>query len=162
GLLHLNPLVMIVHRHGQGFLGVLLSDAVEVEPSLDFGGLRDAELGHLLARLGPHFLVQDVFADQDATVADVNARSLDELFDFRVEVLATSLARNLVDPVFQAKDFLRLYADVRSLALYAAPRLMNHDARVGQRVAFALGAGGQQHGTHAGRLADAIGVHIAG
>ena len=69
--------------------------------------------------------------------------------------------QNFVNPVFQAEDFLRLDADVRRLALHATPRLMDHDARVRQRVAFALGARRQQHGAHAGRLADAIGVHIA-
>ena len=47
-------------------------------------------------------------------------------------------------------------------AFRAAEHLVNHDVRVGQRVAFALGAAGEQHRAHAGRLADAIGVHVAG
>ena len=39
---------------------------------------------------------------------------------------------------------------------------MDHDVGVGQGVAFAFGAAAQQHGAHAGGLADAVGVHVAG
>jgi hypothetical protein len=45
--------------------------------------------------------------------------------------------------------------DVGGLALGAAQRLVDHDARVGQRKALALGAGGQQEGAHAGGHAHA-------
>ena len=38
---------------------------------------------------------------------------------------------------------------------------MDHDASVGQRVAFAVSTGCQQDGSHARRLPDAVGVHVA-
>ena len=52
--------------------------------------------------------------------------------------------------------------DFGGRALRAGQRLVDHDARVRQGVALALGAGGQQHRAHAGRLADAVGGHVAG
>jgi len=39
---------------------------------------------------------------------------------------------------------------------------VDHDVGVGQRVTFFPGSTAQQHCAHAGRLADAIGVHVAG
>ena len=45
----------------------------------------------------------------------------------------------------------------RGLALESAHGLVNQDAGVGQGVAFFLGARGQKHGGHAGRLANAYG-----
>ena len=39
----------------------------------------------------------------------------------------------------------------------AAQRLVDHDARIGQRVALALRAGREQDRAHAGRLAHADG-----
>ena len=51
--------------------------------------------------------------------------------------------------------------DVGRLAAGTAAGLVDHDAAVGQREAFALGPGGQQHGGHAGGLADAVGDHVA-
>ena len=51
---------------------------------------------------------------------------------------------------------------VAGRAFGAAEHLVDHDVRVRQRIAFALGAAAQQHRAHAGRLADAIGVHVAG
>ena len=38
---------------------------------------------------------------------------------------------------------------------------MDHDVRIGQGVALALGAGAKQHRAHAGRHAHAVGVHVA-
>ena len=38
GFVH-DAFVMIVHRDGQGFLGFILPDAVEIQLSFDFGGL---------------------------------------------------------------------------------------------------------------------------
>ena len=39
---------------------------------------------------------------------------------------------------------------------------MDHDIGIRQGVTFAFGAAAEQNCAHAGRLADAIGVHIAG
>ena len=83
-LFRLNPLVMIMHRNGQCLFGVFLADAMQVEQAPDFRWLRNVELRQLLAVLRPQFLVEHVFADDDATVADVNAWPLNEFFDFGV------------------------------------------------------------------------------
>ena len=52
-------------------------------------------------------------------------------------------------------DLARLDLDVRRLTARAAERLVDHDARVRQRVAPALLPGAEQHGAHGRRLADA-------
>ena len=50
--------------------------------------------------------------------------------------------------------------DVSRLALRATQRLVDHDAAVGQRVALALVAGGQEESTHGGGQAHADGGHV--
>ena len=73
----------------------------------------------------------------------------------RLDRLAGVLGQDLVQALAQVQDFLGVDLDVRGLALEAAHRLVDHDARVGQAEALALGARGQQQRAHAGRLADA-------
>ena len=51
-----------------------------------------------------------------------------------------------------AADLLGLDGDVRSLPPRHAPRLVKHDARVGQRRAVSLLSRGQQHGSQPERL----------
>ena len=48
------------------------------------------------------------------------------------------------------------------LAFRAAEALVDHDVGIRQREPLAFGAGAQQHRAHARRLADAVGVHVAG
>src|SRR5262249_29630974 len=85
----LDPLVVVVHRHRQDLLGALLADHVLVEDGLDLGRLRQApELARLL--LFP-LLRDDVVAQLDAFVADVNGGAGDELADV-VLALATERA----------------------------------------------------------------------
>ena len=75
----LDPLVVVVHRDRQDLLGALLADHVLVEDGLDLGGLRQApELARLL--LFP-LLRDDVVAELDAFVADVDGGAGDELAD---------------------------------------------------------------------------------
>src|SRR5689334_16865318 len=68
--------------------------------------------------------------------------------------------QDLVQALLHAQDLLGLDGDVRGLALGAAPGLVDHDARVGEREALAGGAGGQQHGAHGRRLAHADRLHV--
>jgi len=51
---------------------------------------------------------------------------------------------------------------VAGLALGPAEHLVDHDVGIGQGEALALGATGQEDGSHARGLADAVGVHVAG
>ena len=58
------------------------------------------------------------------------------------------------------QDLVRLDLDVRRLALRSTKRLVDHDARVGQRVALALRSGSQQERSHRGGEADADGRDV--
>src|SRR5438552_12154099 len=75
----LDPLVVVVDRDGEDFLRPLLADHVLVEDILDLRGLgKRAELAALL--LFP-LLGDDVVAELDALVADVDRRARDQLAD---------------------------------------------------------------------------------
>src|SRR5881397_315227 len=75
----LDPLVVVVDRDGEDFLRPLLADHVLVEDILDLRGLgQRAELAALL--LFP-LLGDDVVAELDALVADVDRRARDQLAD---------------------------------------------------------------------------------
>jgi hypothetical protein len=82
----LDPLVVVVHRYGQGLLGLLLPDHVRVEELVDLAGLGQAvpfELGRLR-----QFLFDDLVAQVDALVTDVHAWSGDELLDLLLTLSA--------------------------------------------------------------------------
>src|SRR2546426_6174465 len=75
----LDALVVVVDSDGEDLLGALLTDHVLVEDVLDLGGLGErADLPRLL--LFP-LLGDDVVAELDALVADVDGRARDELAD---------------------------------------------------------------------------------
>jgi len=75
---------MIMHRHRQSFLGVILSNAMPVQMRFNIIRLGHAELRRGAIVLGRKFLVQDAFAKGDAIVADINARPGNQLLDLRV------------------------------------------------------------------------------
>jgi hypothetical protein len=86
---------MIVNGDGQGFFRVLLPDAKAVKLPFDF-----RRPGHGKFRLFFLFLklklaVKDVFAEDDAVVANINARPGDELADFRVRLAAETAHRDV-------------------------------------------------------------------
>ena len=65
---------------------------------------------------------------------------------------------NLVETPLLAEDLFHLDLDIGRLAKHAlAPRLMDHDLGVGQRVALALGTGGEQDRRPRGSHPHAIG-----
>jgi hypothetical protein len=66
----------------------------------------------------------------------------------------------LVEGVFHAQNLLGLDGDIRGLPLKSAHGLVDHDARVGQGIAFFVSTGSQQECPHAGGLADAHGGDI--
>jgi hypothetical protein len=86
----LDPLVVVVHGHGQDLLGAVLADHVLVEDVLDLRGLGQAP--QLPALLLLPLLRDDVVAQLDALVADVHRGSGDELADV---VLALAAERAL-------------------------------------------------------------------
>jgi len=79
---------MVVDGDGEGLLGVLLAYAGQVKLALDLGGLGNAAARLVLLDLGGEFLVQDLFAERDAVVADENTRPLDQLLNFGVGLAA--------------------------------------------------------------------------
>src|SRR5712691_4270852 len=82
----LDALVVVVHGHRQGLLGLVLADHVRVEELVDLPRLGQAvplELGGL----GELFL-DDLVAEVDALVAYVHARAGDELLDLLLTLTA--------------------------------------------------------------------------
>ena len=77
-----------------------------------------------------------------------------------LERLAGALGIDAVELLARLEDLARLDLDVGGLALRAARGLVDHDARVGQRDALALGAGHQQERAHAGGHAHAQRGHV--
>src|SRR5690606_29293242 len=63
--------------------------------------------------------------------------------------LARVVRQQLVQAALDLEDLAGVDLDIRGLSLEAAERLVNHDARVRQRVALALDTSGQQEGAHA-------------
>ncbi len=105
---------MVVHRHGQRLLGVLLADAGEVKLALDLGGLGDADARLLLLGLRGELFVEDLLAEDDAIVADVNARPGDELFDFGVGLAAKAAERQVGGAGHRGYSFLSARLVARS------------------------------------------------
>ena len=62
--------------------------------------------------------------------------------------LAGVVHQDAVQLLAHAQDLPGLDVDVGGLALHAAQRLVDHDARVGQREALALGARGEEQRAH--------------
>src|SRR5262245_21851495 len=80
----LEALVVIMNGEGESALGVLLANAVQVELALNVGGFGDLELESALARLVAQLLIEDVLANDDTAIANIDAGALNELFDFSV------------------------------------------------------------------------------
>ena len=96
-----------------------------------------------------------------ASVGVHEAIAIGILFDL-IERLSGVLEQDGVEPVLDFPELGGMDHDVFGAAFHAGRRLMDHDPRVGQGVAFAGRPGGQQDRAHRRALADAIGGHIAG
>src|ERR1700730_8635826 len=80
--------------------------------------------------------------------------ALERVLDL-LERLAGVLHVDLVETLLEIQDLLSMKHDVGRLALEAAGRLMQHDARVRECKPHSLLAGSQQQRCHGGGLADA-------
>ena len=76
--------VVIVNGDGERLFGVVLSDALQVELALDLRRFGNAGARFMLACLRGQFFIEDLLAENNAIIADVNARPGDQLFDFGV------------------------------------------------------------------------------
>src|SRR5690554_6975449 len=70
------------------------------------------------------------------------------------------MGQQAVQGVADFQDFAGVDFDISSLPLIATQWLVDHDTGMRQAGTLALGATGEQKGTHAGRLANAQGRHI--
>ena len=98
----LHPLVVVVDRDREDLLGLLLADDVvvqEVEDLPGLGQLVEADLG----RLG-ELLFDDVVAELDALVADVDAWTGDQLLDLLLRLPAEA-ALDELSPVAELRHF---------------------------------------------------------
>ncbi len=69
----IDPLVMVVHGHGQNLLRPVLTDHIVVQDILDFGRL--GKLGGHLTAIFLALLSDDLIAQVDAFVADIHRRT---------------------------------------------------------------------------------------
>ena len=88
-----------------------------------------------------------------------------EIVSFRVpgnsfQRLSAVFGKDAVQFFPKTQDFTGMDFDFRSLSLYAAQGLVNHNVGMGQCIALASGTGGQKHRCHAGAGADADGRYI--
>lgn len=74
--------------------------------------------------------------------------------------LSAVLGKDAVQFFAQAEDLSRMDLDLGRLSLYAAQRLVDHDIRMREGIAFALRTGGQEDSRHAGAGSDTDGGNI--
>ena len=94
GLHDLHALVVVVDRHRQRALGLLLPDDVLLEDVVDLPRL--GEVLDVERRRGGELLVDDLVAEIDALVADVDARAGDQLLDLPLALAAEGAEELLV------------------------------------------------------------------
>ena len=94
GLHHLDALVVVVDGHRERALGLLLADHVLVEDVVDLPRL--GEVLDVEARRSGELLVDDLVAEIDALVADVDAGAGDQLLDLALRLAAEAAEELLV------------------------------------------------------------------
>ena len=67
---------------------IVLADAMLIQHGPDRGGSREIGFAMGFAFIGPQFFVKHAFANGEATVADIDARTLCQLSDFGVRFAA--------------------------------------------------------------------------
>jgi hypothetical protein len=87
---------MIVHRDGQNLFGCILLDHVLVEHGLDLpGGDQVVKLGGVLVV----FLFDNLAAELDALVANINGGAGDQLFDLLL-IFTAERAKEVIVGIF--------------------------------------------------------------
>src|SRR5207249_4499876 len=93
-LVRVDALVVVVDRDGEGLLRLLLADHVLVQDVLDLGGRRD--LGDRLGDLPLFVLREDLVAEGDALITNVDRRAGNELPDRVLRLAAEGAAEVLI------------------------------------------------------------------
>ena len=78
-----------------------------------------------------------------------------------VQCLTGMLQHQFIHPALGSQDFLGVDFQFHGSPLHPGERLVDHDSAVGQCESLSLGPGRQQHRTHAGTLAQAVGRNVA-
>jgi hypothetical protein len=91
---HAHALVVVVDRHGEGALRLLLGDDVVVEDGVDVKRL--GEVVEVELRRSRELLVDDLVAEIDALVADVDPGTSDQLLDLSLTFPAEAAKQLLV------------------------------------------------------------------
>ena len=86
---------MIVHCHGKRLFRDVLANHIFIQRAPDFCWLRHANIRRLTPGIFVEFLIEDAFANVDATIADVDAWPGDQFANLRV-ALATKRAHGEV------------------------------------------------------------------
>ena len=91
---HLDALVVVVDRDREGALRLLLADDVVVQDLVDL--LRARQVVEVELRGSGELLVDDLVAEIDALVADVDAGTGDQLLDLPLALAAEAAEKLLV------------------------------------------------------------------
>jgi hypothetical protein len=90
-LKHLGAPIMIVYSHREALLSIVLPNDIGVKKRFDLGRGREVELAFSFRNIG--FFVNDVCADLDALITDVDVWSSDELADFTLALRTKGAAQ---------------------------------------------------------------------
>jgi hypothetical protein len=85
---------VVVDRDGQGALRLLLADDVVVEDGVDVS--RPRQILEVELRWSGELFVDDLVAEIDALVADVDARACNQLLDLSLRLAAETAEKLLV------------------------------------------------------------------
>src|SRR5262245_21795952 len=116
----LDALVMVVDGDGQDLLGLLLPDDVVVEVLVDLTSLR--EVVELDLRALRELLLDDLVAEVDALVADVDAGTGDELLDLLLALPAERALQQVATVTELGHDVSSLPPPVRRRLAHAGGR----------------------------------------
>src|SRR6185295_7384552 len=108
---HVYALVVLVDGNRETLLGFLLTDHVVVEEFLDLDRLRQrwaSSGGFLLLIIG-----DDLVADIDALIADINGRAGNQLLDFVLGLSAKRAAQCVVATSHPISDLANFFAPFR-------------------------------------------------
>src|SRR6185503_3708177 len=136
GLLVVDPLVVVVHRDREDLLRAVLADHVLVEDLLDLRRLGDRARAVALVLL-LDLLGDDVIAQPDALVADVDGGAGDQLLDLFLGLAAERAGQGSTVTLFDGHRSARAYRAVAAGTSRRgpdgrSPRQVGRMARCGQ------------------------------
>ena len=86
---------MVMNRDRQRLLGDVLADHILIERTPDFDGFRNTNGRRLPACILVELFVENALADVDAAIADINAGTGDQFFDFGMRFAAETAQRDI-------------------------------------------------------------------